>query len=194
MSPSVAEHNSPTWNAGSLLLEVDQLLLWFWALQAVVQSPTMIIKSVLSNDFTTSLFYSVVFPWYPSSVACHGFSCSIIVSVWTSSHPAAFLYQGVLRGTWEVRIISQITIYPNSKVIFRSILWPKEWEWEKIRARKVVSDEQVRHLPSTVTLPSLQFPWTGALYLVLHTLPSSKIFANGVLTTTSGFWLLSQGC
>lgn len=126
----------PQWMQGALSLEVDQLLLWFWALQAVVQAPTMtIIKPVLSNDFTTSLFYSVVFPCYPSTDARDCFSCSIIPCVLTSSHPAAFLYHGVLGQICEVKFASRIIIYPNSRWIFRSIHWPKEWEWEDIWAQ-----------------------------------------------------------
>lgn len=96
LSPSSAEHIPTSLNAGSSLsLGVDQLLLWFWALQAVVQTPTMmIIKPVLSNDFTTSLFYSVVFPCYLNTDACDFFSWSITLSVLTSSY-SVFLFTKV---------------------------------------------------------------------------------------------------
>lgn len=119
----VAETLNPSWNLSlnpcavptlcrahphltgcSLSLGADQLLLWFWALQAVVQTPTMmiIIKPVLSNDFTTSSFYSVVFPCYLSTDVCDFFFWSITLSVLTSSYPIVFLYQGVFRHAWEV--------------------------------------------------------------------------------------------
>lgn len=67
MPLSIPEHILTGLHVRVCSLDMDLLLLWLWVLWAVIWIPAMTVtKTVLSNDFTASVLYSVVFSSYPS--------------------------------------------------------------------------------------------------------------------------------